>query len=236
MDAQTLKVLADARAGRVALAVITDLASGEQQVVPRADAASHPLAEALDEGFRFDKSGVVSTASGEAFIHIHNPPLRLVVIGAVHIAQAVVPMARQAGYDITVIDPRGAFATEERFPGVTLHADWPDEVLPDVGLDARTAFIALTHDPKIDDPALTIALKSECFYIGALGSRKTQGARAERLKAAGQDPSRICGPIGLNIGARGAPEIAISIMAEMTQSLRLGSSSSPSPSLSYETV
>jgi xanthine dehydrogenase accessory factor len=222
MDAQTLKMLAQARDARAALAVITDLATGEQQVVANADAASHPLAEALEQGFRFDKSGVVSTGNGEAFIHIHNPPLRLVIIGAVHIAQAVVPMARQAGYDVTVIDPRGAFATEERFPGVTLHADWPDEVLPAIALDSRTAFIALTHDPKIDDPALIFALKSDCFYIGALGSKKTQSSRAERLKAAGQDASRICGPIGLDIGARGAPEIAISIMAEMTKALRLG--------------
>ena len=222
MDAALLKQLSDARDKRIAVAVITDLASGEQEVVARRHADEHPLAVQLDEAFRFDNSRVVSTDKGEVFIHVHNPALRLVIIGAVHIAQAVVPMAKQVGYDVTVIDPRGAFATEERFAGVTLHADWPDEVLPGLELDARTAFIALTHDPKIDDPALTIALKSECFYIGALGSRKTHAARHERLKAAGVDPTRICGPIGLDIGARGAPEIAISIMAEMTRHLRLG--------------
>ena len=222
MDVQLLKQLADARERRMAVAVLTDIASGEQELVTRRYAGEHPLAEQLEEAFRFDKSGVVSTDKGEVFIHVHNPALRLVIIGAVHIAQAVAPMAKQAGYDVTVIDPRGAFATGERFPGVSLHAEWPDEILPDLGLDERTAFIALTHDPKIDDPALTIALKSECFYIGALGSRRTHASRIERLKAAGLDPTRICGPIGLDIGARGAPEIAISIMAEMTRHLRLG--------------
>ncbi|MBZ0262037.1 MAG: XdhC family protein, partial [Hyphomicrobiales bacterium] len=162
---------------------------------------------------------------GGEFVHIHNPPLRLVIIGAVHIAQGVIPMARQAGYDITVIDPRGAFATGARFPDITLHTTWPEDVLPAIGVDARTAFLALTHDPKIDDPALSIALKSECFYIGALGSKKTQASRVERLQKMGftdEVIARIHGPIGLPIGAKGAAEIAISIMAEMTRSLRLG--------------
>ena len=134
-------------------------------------------------------------------------------------------MAQQLGYDVKVIDPRGAFATGARFPGVALHAEWPDEVMPRIGLDARTALVALTHDPKIDDPALGAALKSELFYVGALGSKKTQGSRAQRLRDAGfteAQIARIHGPIGLNIGAKGAPEIAISIMAEMTRALRLG--------------
>lgn len=222
MDAKLLKRLLEAREQRMAMAVLSNLETGEQEVVTRLYAHEHTLSEALDQAFRFDKSEVISTSKGEVFIHVHNPALRLVIVGAVHIAQALVPMAEQAGYHVTVVDPRCAFATEERFPGVTLHADWPDDVLPDLSLDARTAFVALTHDPKIDDPALVLALKSECFYIGALGSRKTQAARQERLKRAGQDPSRICGPIGLDIGARGAPEIAISIMAEMTRYLRLG--------------
>ena len=141
------------------------------------------------------------------------------------IAQAVIPIAKAAGYDITVIDPRGAFATGARFPDMALHVEWPDEIIPKLGLDSRTAFMALTHDPKIDDPALHFALKSEVFYIGALGSRKTQGARQERLKAKGftdEALARIHGPIGLSIGAVGATEIAISIMAEMTKALRLG--------------
>jgi xanthine dehydrogenase accessory factor len=222
MKKATLETIAKARADRLAIAVITEIASGGQEVVAQAYAHEHALAGDLSDGFRFDKSGVVSTDNGEFFIHIHNPALRMVIIGAVHIAQTVVPIAKLAGYDITVIDPRGAFATAGRFPDVDVLAEWPDEVLPGLKLDARTAFLALTHDPKVDDPSLVAALKSECFYIGALGSRKNHAGRMERLKAHGVDPSRICGPIGLNIGARGAPEIAISIMAQMTKALRLG--------------
>ena len=204
------------------MALITTLDTGEQRIVTRAQAAKDKLAEKLDEAFRFDQSG---SHDGQ-FINIHNPPLRLVIIGAVHIAQSVIPIAQALGYDVTVIDPRGAFATGARFPGIALHAEWPDEILPKIGLDARTALIALTHDPKIDDPALQAALSSEVFYIGALGSKKTQGARAGRLKEAGfsdEALARIHGPIGLNIGAKGAPEIAVSIMGEVTRALRLGS-------------
>jgi xanthine dehydrogenase accessory factor len=218
---ETLERLLKERAARNAVALITNLTTGEERIVSRTTSSKDPLAEVLDEAFRFDKSGV----HGGHFINIHNPPLRLVIIGAVHIAQSVIPIAQQAGYDITVIDPRGAFATGARFPGVTLHAEWPDEVLPKMGLDARTAFVALTHDPKIDDPALHIALKSDVFYIGALGSKKTQASRKERLLKEGfseGDLARIHGPIGLPIGAVGAPEIAISIMAETTKALRLG--------------
>ncbi len=222
MDIAVLETLAKARADRLPVAVVTDTASGAQEVVAQRFSHEHALADVLEDGFRFDKSGVVSTDKGEFFIHIHNPALRLVIIGAVHIAQALVPMAKAAGYDVTIIDPRGAFATEERFPQVKLYADWPDEVLPDIGLDSRTGFLALTHDPKVDDPALIAALQSECFYIGALGSRRTQASRVERLIEAGVEPSLIHGPVGLDIGARGAPEIAISIMAEMTKTLRQG--------------
>ncbi len=220
MKNEILEAILDARKNRRSIAVVTDLGTHEQRVVTRANAD-----EALDRRFRFDQSGIEKSGAGESFVAIHNPPLRLVVIGAVHIAQSIIPMAQAANYDVTVIDPRGAFATGARFPGVTLIEDWPQDVLPKLGLDARTGFVALTHDPKIDDPALDLALKSEVFYIGALGSKKTQGSRAERLKAAGFDEAslaRVHGPIGLKIGAVGAPEIAISIMAEMTQSLRLG--------------
>ncbi len=218
MKASLLSEIVAARRERRAIAVVTDLASGAQRIVTRAEAASDPV---LDKAFRFDKSGV----EGEQFITIHNPKLRLVIIGAVLIAQSVIPMAEAAGYDVTVVDPRGAFATGARFPSIDLHADWPEDVLPKLGLDGRTALLALTHDPKIDDPALHIALNSDVFYIGALGSKKTQGSRVERLKVAGfsdEDIMRIHGPIGLNIGAVGAAEIAISIMAEMTKCLRLG--------------
>lgn len=221
MKRDILEQLLAARANRQAVALITNLETGDQRIVPRSAAAGDPLAAKLDEAFRFDQSG---SHEGQ-FINIHNPPLRLVIIGAVHIAQSVIPIAQQLGYDVTVIDPRGAFATGARFPGIALHAEWPDEIIPKIGLDPRTALIALTHDPKIDDPALNAALKSEVFYIGALGSKKTQGSRAQRLKDAGfteEQVARIHGPIGLSIGAKGAPEIAVSIMGEVTRCLRLG--------------
>lgn len=214
MKAEILNQILEARATRRAIAVVTDLATGFQSIVARGDG--------FEEAFRFDRSSVVDGA----FIAIHNPRLRLVIVGAVHIAQSIIPIAQSLNYDVTVIDPRGAFASGARFPNVTLFDEWPQDVLPKIGLDSRTAFVALTHDPKIDDPALELALKSDVFYIGALGSKKTQSGRRERLTAAGFSEvqlARICGPIGLNIGAVGAPEIAISVMAEMTQCLRLGS-------------
>lgn len=225
MRADLLTQVLAAKTARKPIAVITDLATGAQRLVPRESAATDPLAAILDKGFRFDKSGVEHTDAGEVFITVHNPPLRLVITGAVLIAQALIPMARAVGYDVWVVDPRGAFATGARFPDIHLHAEWPDEIIPQIGLDQRTAFIALTHDPKIDDPALELALTSDAFYIGALGSKKTQGSRLERLKAKGfgdAQLSRIHGPIGLNIGAVGAQEIAISILAEMTKALRVG--------------
>ena len=218
MKRELLSQLLAAQSERRAVAMVTDTKTGEQRLTPRAEAAA---GSELEKAFRFDKSAMV----GDEFIAIHNPPLRLVIIGAVLIAQSVIPVAQACGYDITVIDPRGAFATGGRFPGVSLHADWPQDVLPKIGLDSRTGFMALTHDPKIDDPALELALKSEVFYIGTLGSKKTQAARHERLAKMGFDEtvrSRISGPIGLSIGAIGAAEIAISIMAEMTKALRLG--------------
>jgi xanthine dehydrogenase accessory factor len=219
---EVLRAIIAAKSERRAIAVVTNLVSGAQRINTRAEAAADPV---FDKAFRFDKSGVEQTPEGEVFVTIHNPALRLVIIGAVLIAQSVIPMAQAAGYDVTVIDPRGAFATGARFPNVALIDQWPDEILPALKMDARTAILALTHDPKIDDPALDIALKSEVFYIGALGSKKTQASRVERLSAKGFDGtslSRIHGPIGLAIGAVGAAEIAISIMAEMTKSLRLG--------------
>lgn len=225
MNRNLLEQLLAARAARKPVAVVTDLASGAQRLIAREDAAADPLAAILDKAFRFDKSGVEQTDQGEVFITVHNPPLRLVVTGAVLIAQALIPMARAAGYDIWVVDPRGAFATGARFPDIHLHAEWPDEIIPQIGLDQRTAFMALTHDPKIDDPGLALALSSDVFYVGALGSKKTQASRIERLKAKGlsdNQVARIHGPIGIAIGAVGAQEIAISIMAEMTKALRLG--------------
>lgn len=170
---------------------------------------------------RADRSGF--EPDGVTFVAVHNPPLRLVVVGAVHIAQMLLPMARMANYDAVLIDPREAFATGRRFPGAVIHTDYPDEVLDQVKLDARTALVTLAHDPKIDDPALVAGLESGVFYIGALGSSRTHAARLERLAAAGIAPealARIHGPVGLDIGAQGPAEIAVSILAQMTQALR----------------
>lgn len=219
-----LEELRQAIAARLPVAVVTMLATGDQRLIEKGALSGDPEFDTvLAEGFRRDRSGVVTTAAGEAFVNIHNPPLRLVAIGAVHIAQGLVPLAVGAGYDVTIVDPRTAFATPERFGGVRLIAEWPDEALPRIGLDARTAFLALTHDPKIDEPALTAALASDVFYVGALGSSRTHAKRVERMKASGVGAAalaRIHAPVGLDIGAVGAPEIALSIMAEVTAVLR----------------
>ncbi|NOC82215.1 MULTISPECIES: XdhC family protein [unclassified Ruegeria] len=176
---------------------------------------------AYAERLRMDRSGFEE--DGRTFVAVHNPPLRLIIVGAVHIAQALVPMARIAGYDPTIIDPRDAFASNARFPGETILTDWPDEAVAKLGLDARTAIVLLTHDPKLDDPALQAALDADVFYIGALGSTRTHSKRVERMKAAGfsdKQISRIHGPIGLDIGAAGPSEIAVAVLAQMTAVLR----------------
>jgi xanthine dehydrogenase accessory factor len=226
MKAAVIHELLEARKARVPVALVSELESGAQRLVRFEEAERDALAEALRRGFRFDESRVVTAHDKEYFIAIHNPPLKLIVVGAVHIAQALIPIAAGLNYDVVVMDPRGAFATKERFPGVTVRAEWPDEVLPRIGLDMRSAMVLLTHDPKIDDPALSAALQSECFYIGALGSKRTHAQRLERFKAKGftqRQLARIHAPIGLEIGARGAAEIAVAIAAEMTKVLRLGS-------------
>jgi xanthine dehydrogenase accessory factor len=225
MKLDLLKALNEERAARRAAVVVTALAGGEQRLVRAQAVASDPLRAEIEKRLRSGKSGTEETADGKVFLTVFVPPPRLVVTGAVHISQELAPMAQRLGYDVTIIDPRTAFATEERFDGVRLLADWPDKVLPDVGVDAHTAFAALTHDPKIDDPALLHALSKDCFYIGALGSRKTHGARLERLKAKGVSDAqlaRIHAPIGLDIGAISPAEIAVSILAEITARLRLG--------------
>jgi xanthine dehydrogenase accessory factor len=207
------------------VAAITTLATGSQRLVHPGEPAGDDLAGPIAEAFRTDKSAIVPTSSGEVFINVYNPRLRMVMIGAVHISQALIPMAKQAGYDVVVVDPRTAFASPERFRDVKLDPRWPDEALPEIGLDRRTAFVALTHDPKIDDPALTAALASDCFYVGALGSTRTHGKRRERLAASGISAAsldRIRAPIGLDIGAIGPAEIAVSILAEVTAALRGG--------------
>src|SRR5262249_14978282 len=161
--------------------IITDVASGAQRFVTGVDVAVDPLREVLELHLRSGKSGMAETSQGRVFLTVHVPPPRLVVTGAVHISQALAPVARLLGYDVTIVDPRTAFASPERFPDVKLIAQWPDEALPALGIDSYTAFVALTHDPKIDDPALLHALARDCFYIGALGSKKTNARRLERL-------------------------------------------------------
>ena len=223
MKLDILKVLNEERAARRAVALVTDVASGQQRLVKAADAVKDPLAELLDKHFRSGKSGMEETPQGQTFVTVHVPSARLVITGAVHISQTLAPLGQMLGYDVTIVDPRTAFASIERFPDVKVLAEWPDVALPPLGIDRYTAFVALTHDPKIDDPALLHALSRDCFYVGALGSRKTHGKRIERLKQKGltdADIARIHAPIGLDIGAISPAEIAVSIMAQITARLR----------------
>ncbi len=192
--------------------------------MPAAEIAGDPLKETLQAHLRTGKSGMAETPSGRVFLTVYVPPPKLVIIGAVHISQALGPMARLLGYDVTIVDPRTAFASAERFPDIRVIADWPDTALPPLGVDRYTAFAALTHDPKIDDPALIHALGRGCFYVGALGSKKTHARRVERLTAqdvSTADIARIHAPIGLSIGAVSPPEIAVAILGEITARLRL---------------
>jgi xanthine dehydrogenase accessory factor len=212
-----LAALTAARAAKRPVVLATHLADGAQRLLPDADAPAG-LATAAAQALAQDRSGTVRLPDGDWFLHVHNPPLRLIVVGAVHIAQALVPFAAQLGFAVTVVDPRRAFATDERFPDVAIRTDWPDEAMDALAPDARTAVITLTHDPKLDDPALDRALRSAAFHIGALGSRRTHAARLARLRALGHDDAalaRIRGPVGLPIAAVTAPEIALSIVAEL---------------------
>ena len=224
MKADLLHTLNVERAARRAAVLITELGSGAQRLVKADDIAGDALAGELDKVLRSGKSGVLMHEGGELFLQVQVPPVRMIVLGAVHISQALAPLARLSGFDMTVVDPRTAFATPERFPDVKVLADWPDVALPQLGgLDHYTAMIAVTHDPKIDDPGLIAALKADCFYIGALGSRKTHSKRLERLQTAGFSEAqiaRIHAPIGLDIGAVSPEEIAVSILAELILALR----------------
>jgi xanthine dehydrogenase accessory factor len=224
MRRAVLAELMDCIENRWPALTVSDLANGDVRLVRSGDVSREGALEPeLREALRTDRSRTVKTGAGEVFINVFNPPLRMVMVGAVHISQALIPLAQRAGYDVTVVDPRTAFATPERFAGVKLLAEWPDEVIPRLGLDRRTAVILLTHDPKIDDPALKLALTTDAFYIGALGSPRTHAKRVERLKAEGFDDAaiaRIHAPIGLDIGAVGPVEIALSILAEVTAVLR----------------
>jgi xanthine dehydrogenase accessory factor len=222
MRLDLLAALNAERKARRAAVLVTDLADASQRLVRAAEVERDPLADALAERLRMGKSGTIESGGKRYFLTVQAPPARLIVIGAVHVSQALAPMAKLAGFDVTIVDPRTAFATPERFPDVRLIAEWPDKVLPELGLDRYTAMALLTHDPKIDDPALNLALKAECFYVGALGSKKTHAKRLERLAAAGlsAQASRIHAPIGLDIGAVSPAEIAVSILGEIVLSLR----------------
>ncbi|MBM1219352.1 XdhC family protein [Ponticoccus sp. SC2-23] len=211
---QTLARLVEARDARQAIGLSVDLEGVSRELIGP---------DAAPERFRLDRSGI--EPDERTFIGVHNPPLRMVIVGAVHIAQPLVVMARLAGYDPVIIDPRPAFGAAARFPGETILDDWPDEALAAHGLDPRTAVITLTHDPKLDDPAIVTALRSEVFYLGCLGSTRTHAKRVARLEEAGfgaGDIARIHAPVGLDIGGRSPAEIAVSIMAEVTRTLRRG--------------
>jgi xanthine dehydrogenase accessory factor len=216
MKAPLLAALQEARQAGRPVVLATQLPGGEQILLP--DPAHPALSAVAQRALAAERSGTHEVDGTTWFLHAYNPPARLVIVGAVHIAQALVPLAVQLGYGITVADPRRSFASEERFPNVTVSTEWPDEALDALRPDSRTAIVTLTHDPKLDDPALDRALKSEAFYIGALGSRKTHAARLDRLRALGHGDdalARIRGPVGLNIGAVTAPEIALSVLAQI---------------------
>src|ERR1700684_3934959 len=191
MKLDILTVLNAERQARRAAIVVTDTTSGKQRLVKAADVGKDPLRAMLAEHLRTGKSGMEETSEGRVCLTVYVPAPRLVITGAVHISQALAPMAKLVGYDVTIVDPRTAFASHERFPDVKVIADWPDAALPPLAIDRYTAFVALTHDPKIDDPALTHALARDCFYIGALGSRKTHARRLERLGAQGMTPAQL---------------------------------------------
>jgi xanthine dehydrogenase accessory factor len=223
MKLDVLTALNTERAARRAAIVITNVENGAQRLVKSADIARDPMRAVLAERLRSSKSGMEDTAEGRVFLTVYVPAPQLIIIGAVHISQSLAPVGKLLGYDVTIVDPRTAFASPERFPDVKVIAEWPDKALPPLNVDRYTAFVALTHDPKIDDPALIHALSRDCFYIGALGSRKTHGRRIERLKGQGlsdAELSRIHAPIGLDIGAVSPAEIAVAIMAQITERLR----------------
>jgi len=217
VKADVLATLEQAKRDKRPVVLATRLPDGEQRLLPDPDAPDG-LNAAAAAALREDESVTVKLGAAEWFLHAYNPPLRLIVVGAVHIAQALVPFASQCGFAVVVVDPRRSFASDERFPNVTVSTAWPDEALDELHPDSRTAVVTLTHDPKLDDPALDRALKSQAFYIGSLGSRRTHASRLQRLRELGHDDAalaRVQGPVGLNIEAVTAPEIALSIIAEL---------------------
>lgn len=224
MKRATLDQLVKTCRAKQAVATLTNLDEGSVQLIADpAEVADAVLREAVTNALKNDKSQTADTPAGPVFINVFSPPLRLILVGAVHIAGPLSRMGLEAGYAVTLIDPREAFGNAERFPGLTLSNAWPDEALAALAPDDRTAVVTLTHDPKLDDAALNIALKSPCFYIGSLGSKKTHAARLERLRRQGwgeADLARIHGPVGLAIGAKSPAEIAVSILAQIIETRR----------------
>ena len=227
MKQETLQQLLEDQVAKKAVALATDIDSGKQTLIYR-DSASGPDAEHAEilsitrQSIQDDRNKVHDVGGRRIFVEVFNPPLRMLIVGAVHIAQPLSRMASVAGYDVTVIDPRSSFATDERFPGIGLNGEWPDDAMRELDPDRRTAVVTLTHDPKLDDPGLEVALKSDAFYIGALGSRRTHAGRVERLTAAGfseTEIERIHAPVGLPIGSISPAEIAVSILAQITEVL-----------------
>ena len=232
MKLELLTALNAERAARRPAMVVTDVASGKERLVKAADISRDPLSAVLAERLRTGKSGMEDMPEGRIFLTVYVPAPQLVITGAVHISQTLAPVGKLLGYDVTIVDPRTAFASIERFPDVKIIAEWPDQALPPLNVDRYTAFVALTHDPKIDDPALMHALSRDCFYIGALGSRKTHARRVARLKEQGLSEAaiaRIHAPIGLDIGAVSPAEIAVAIMAQITERLRAEEEAEPAP-------
>ena len=224
MDPYALKALNAERRARRAVILVTDLGDGRDRIVREGDVVAGELGGAIAKAFRSGNSGAVEAEGRSFFLNVHLPQPRLVVIGAVHISQALAPMARVAGYPVEIIDPRTAFATEDRFPDVALYPEWPETVLNQRPLDSYTALAALTHDPKVDDFALKAALDANCFYVGALGSRKTHAKRVERLLALGATADQVASihaPIGLDIGAASPAEIAVAVLAQIIRTFRM---------------
>jgi xanthine dehydrogenase accessory factor len=235
MKRDLLAAVIHARKAKRPVALVTRLDSGEQALLEAGSLVAGDrglmddgTAAAAGDAIREDRCRLLETPRGRIFVQALNPPLRMAIVGAVHITQALAPMAALLGYEVTVIDPRRAFASETRFPHVRVAVEWPDDALRALAPDARTAVVTLTHDPKLDDPALGVALRSPAFYIASLGSTRTHGARIKRLKRAGfseADVARVHGPAGLSIGARSPAEIAAAIVAQATRQLRLASQS-----------
>lgn len=230
MKRETLEQILADRAAKRTVVLATGLSSGRQTLLYPWEASSTSgldplLLEAARRAAERDECTTTEAGGETVFLKVFNPPLRMILVGAVHIAQPLSRMAAMAGFDVVLVDPRGAFATEARFPGVTLSSEWPDRAVAASAPDGRTAIITLSHDPKLDDPALAVGLRSPAFYLGALGSRRTHAGRLERLRQAGfsdAELSRIHGPVGLPIGARSPAEIAVAILAQVVESLRRG--------------